>query len=123
MEEVIKSSYLLHFIGLLYIAYSLALTFHYSKTTLGTNDVIGGYARGRVKASQEAWETGQKIAGRWIFGQGVLNIILGFITNAISPTFKGLVFQVGVTYLSIPLCMIEIELHMRKIFTEDGNRK
>jgi len=123
MPEMINPSYLLHFMGVLLIAYSLALIFHYSKTTLGTKNVIGGYGRGRVKASQEAWGTGQKIAGRWIFGYGVIEIVIGFITNVISPTFNGLLFQVGFCYLSIPLCMIGIEIHMRRKFNEDGQRK
>ena len=123
MPETIQPSYLLHYLGVLLIAYSLVLIFHYSKTTLGTKNVIGGYGRGRVKASQEAWAVGQKIAGRWIFGYGVIEIVLGIITNVISPTFTGLMFQVGFSYLSIPLYMIGIELHMRKIFSEDGKRK
>lgn len=123
MPETVKPSYLLHYMGVLLIVYSLVLIFHYSKTTLGTKNVIGGYGRGRVKASQEAWEVGQKIAGRWIFVYGVIEIVIGFITNVISPTFNGLMFQVGFSYLSIPLCMIGIEIHMRKKFSEEGKRE
>jgi uncharacterized membrane protein HdeD (DUF308 family) len=123
VPETVKPSYLLHYMGVLLIVYSLVLIFHYSKTTLGTKNVIGGYGRGRVKASQEAWEVGQKIAGRWIFVYGVIEIVIGFITNVISPTFNGLMFQVGFSYLSIPLCMIGIEIHMRKKFSEEGKRE
>jgi len=62
MPEMIQPSYLLHYMGVLLITYSLALILHYSKTTLGAKNAIAGYSRGRVKASQEAWEAGQKIA-------------------------------------------------------------
>ena len=122
-RKMINPSYLLHFMGVLLIAYSLALFFYFSKTTLGAKNAIAGYSRGRVKASQQAWEVGQKIAGRWIFGYGVIEIVSGIISNIISPTFNGLLFQVGFCYLSIPLCMIGIEIHMRRKFNEDGQRK
>ena len=123
MPEMIQPSYLLHYMGVLLITYSLALILHYSKTTLGAKNAIVGYSRGRVKASQEAWEAGQKIAGFWILGYGIIEIVLGIITNVISPTFNGLMFQVGFSYLSIPVCMIGIEFNMRKKFDEDGRRK
>lgn len=125
MPETIQPLYFLHIMGAVLIAYSLALFFYYSRTTPGTINAFGGYGcfRGRFTASREVWEVSQKIAGRWIFGFGVAEIVLGFITNMISPTFNGPMFQAGCVYLPIPLCMIGIEIHMRKKFDEDGKRK
>ena len=125
MPETIQPLYLLHIMGVVLIAYSLALIFYYSKTTPGTINTFGGYGcfRERFRANQEVWEVSQKIAGRWIFGFGVAEIVLGFLTNAISPTFNGPMFQAGCVYLSIPLSMLGIEIHMRKKFDENGKRK
>ena len=125
MPETVKPSYLLHYMGVLLIVYSLVLIFHYSKTTLGTKNVVGGYGcfSKRLRANQEVWEVSQKIAGRWFFGFGVIEIVLGFLTNAFPPTFNGPMFQAACIYLPIPLCMIGIEFHMRKKFSRDGKRK
>jgi len=125
MPETIQPLYFLHITGAVLIAYSLALIFYYSRTTPGTVNAFGGYGcfRDWFRASQEVWEASQKIAGCWIFGFGVIEIVLGFLTNAFPPTFNGPMFQAGCVYLPIPLCMIGIEIHMRKKFDEDGNRK
>ena len=125
MPETIQPLYFLHIIGVLLIAYSLALIFYYSKTTPGSINTFGGYGcfRERFRANQEVWEVSQKIAGRWIFGFGVAEIVLGFITNMFSPTFNEPMLQAVFVYMSIPFSMIGIEIHMRKIFTNDGQRK
>jgi len=125
MPETIQPLYFLHIMGAVLIAYSLALTFYYSRTTPGTIYTFGGYGcfRERFRANNEVWEVSQKIAGRWIFGFGVAEILIGFITNAIATTINGPMFQAACVYLPIPLCMLGIEIHMRKKFTEDGQRK
>jgi len=125
MPETIQPLYFLHIMGAVLIAYSLALIFYYSKTTPGTINTFGGYGcfRERFRANQEVWEVSQKIAGRWIFGSGVVEIVFGFLTNAIPPTFNGPMFQAACVYLPIPLFMLGIEFHMRKKFNENGIRK
>ena len=125
MPETIQPLYFLHIMGVVLIVYSLAMIFYYSKTTPGTINAFGGYGcfREWFRANQEIWEASQKIAGRWFFGFGVIEIVLGFLTNAFPPTFNGPMFQAVCIYLSLPLSMIGIEIHMRKKFTKEGQRK
>jgi len=125
MPETIQPHYFLHIMGVVLIAYSLAMIFYYSKTTPGTINAFGGYGcfSKRLRANQEIWSVSQKIAGRWFFGFGVIELVLGFLTNAFPPTFNGPMFQAVCIYLSLPLSIIGIEIHMRKKFSEDGKRK
>lgn len=103
-------------VGILFLILGLLLkTFPPQK-----NNAFFGYRTTLSLMNQDTWDEAQNYSGNCFIIIGILFIPLQFILLKLNVSYYSGVF---ITLISILLMISTIELHLKRIFNEDGSRR
>ncbi|SHH60153.1 SdpI/YhfL protein family protein [Caloranaerobacter azorensis DSM 13643] len=84
---------------------------------------ISGYRTYLSMKNKETWEEGNRYSAKMLIVLGVISIIISFVIyKTVNPKISAIISTI-VSLVLIILAIPLTELHLKKLFDKDGNRK